>query len=117
MLAARAAARASVAAAIKKAPVPQADEQLKRQLAAAEAEATQAKQLARDAPFLREQLQREFARLHEGVRPHLEDFNKLGPDDLVGKSDALVPKRQVWGGQSRVAPPVFSLVPRSEWTM
>ena len=48
----------ALAAAIKKAPVPQADEQLKRQLAAAEAEATQAKQLARDAPFLREQLQR-----------------------------------------------------------
>ena len=26
---------------------------------------------------LREQLQREFARLHEGVRPNLEDFNKV----------------------------------------
>ena len=37
------------AAAIKKAPVPQADEQLKRQLAAAEAEAANYKQMTRDA--------------------------------------------------------------------
>ena len=48
----------ALAAAIKKAPVPQADEQLKRQLAAAEAEAANYKQMTRDAPFLREQLQR-----------------------------------------------------------
>ena len=44
----------ALAAAIKKAPVPQADEQLKRQLAAAEAEAANYKQMTRDAPFLRE---------------------------------------------------------------
>ena len=48
----------ALAAAIKKAPAPQADEQLKRQLAAAEAEAANYKQMTRDAPFLREQLQR-----------------------------------------------------------